>query len=552
MCSGTDWSIHRLPSALALLNRRFPINGHNRSTRKLTLIFSVAFCSWWAALGQQPDSAAPNFQVTSRLVYLDVTVLDKEGNPVVTGLTKDDFAITEDKRPQPVFSFEPPEPIALNANEADHEGPGNPSAMILVLDRLNSRFEDFSFLRQSMRKYLEAQPDRLAGPAELMVLDNQSLELAQGYTRNKADLLYALDHVPRALPYKLGRNWNDERLAESIEALQQIALQNKTISGRKNLVWLGYGGPNHVQDPGNPANEKDIRFFVHDTTNMLVEARVTLFLLFPGVQAGAVPNFKRTSWLFAFDNLGEHDPFTGDLNFGLFVNGTGGKIFALNDVDAEIGLAQDLGSHYYTLTYRPQSGDANGEFRRIRVSVRNPDLRILTKTGYYAPDNVAPQDPRGKLMAEVSEAAQSTVPFDALRLTIVHVVRHPDSGTADLTLLLQSTNLDWEAAENGKSSAQVELGVVSLDGRRSIVASHRQKFTIFSNTQDVARRAKSASLLTMTVRVPHPTRSLRAVVTTTGNGHLGTAELDHAGLDAAPKEPSPTPGLLRRQQTTAP
>jgi hypothetical protein len=35
--------------------------------------------------------------VTSRLVFLDVTVLDKEGNPVVKGLSKDDFTITENK-----------------------------------------------------------------------------------------------------------------------------------------------------------------------------------------------------------------------------------------------------------------------------------------------------------------------------------------------------------------------------------------------------------------------------------------------------------------------
>ena len=54
-----------------------------------------------------------------------------------------------------------------------------------------------------MRKYLEAQPERLSGPAELVVLGNESLEMVQGYTRNKADLLYALDHVPPALPYKL-------------------------------------------------------------------------------------------------------------------------------------------------------------------------------------------------------------------------------------------------------------------------------------------------------------------------------------------------------------
>ena len=72
-----------------------------------------------------------------------------------------------------------------------------------MLDLLNSGFEDFAYIRYSIRKYLMAQPARLNSPAELMVLGNQSLEMAQGYTRNKEDLLSALDHVPAALPYKL-------------------------------------------------------------------------------------------------------------------------------------------------------------------------------------------------------------------------------------------------------------------------------------------------------------------------------------------------------------
>ena len=36
-----------------------------------------------------------------------------------------------------------------------------------------------------------------------MVLGNESLEMVQGYTQNREDLLYALDHVPAALPYKM-------------------------------------------------------------------------------------------------------------------------------------------------------------------------------------------------------------------------------------------------------------------------------------------------------------------------------------------------------------
>ncbi len=52
------------------------------------------------ARGQQGSADVPTFRVNSRLVFLDATVLDKKGHPVVEGLTKDDFTITEDGKPQ--------------------------------------------------------------------------------------------------------------------------------------------------------------------------------------------------------------------------------------------------------------------------------------------------------------------------------------------------------------------------------------------------------------------------------------------------------------------
>ena len=239
------------------------------------VLLSVTHDRWLIAQGQQTGSSVPTIRVTSRLVFLDVTVLDKQGHPVVSGLTKDDFSITEDKKPQRIFSFDAPDAHRAEDDMANAELAGHSPMMIFVLDLLNSRFEDFSYIRYSVRKYLAAQPTQLDAPAELMVLGNQSLEIVQGYTRNKTDLLYALDHVPRALPYKLSAPWNGERLSQSIQALQQVALQNRHISGRKIIVWVGVGGPGmNTQDVLGSGDE--VRLYVHKTTNMLIEARTSL------------------------------------------------------------------------------------------------------------------------------------------------------------------------------------------------------------------------------------------------------------------------------------
>ena len=172
-----------------------------------------------AARGQRTAPAPPTFRVTSNLVFLDVTVVDKKGRVVTSGLTKDDFAITENKKPQRIFSFDAP---ATSAKTAE-----NAPATILVLDLLNTPSSDFAYGRDSIRRYLAQRPDTLNSPTELMVLNNTTLDLVQAYTRSRSDLVYALNHVPPALPYKLsGGDWAGERLSQSIEALQQIALQN--------------------------------------------------------------------------------------------------------------------------------------------------------------------------------------------------------------------------------------------------------------------------------------------------------------------------------------
>jgi len=483
--------------------------------------------------------------VTSSLVFLDVTVLDKKGRPVVKGLTQDDFTITEDKKPQRIFSFEAPDVHVMSANSGDDNPEGKAPVTIFVLDLLNSSFEDFAYIRYMVRRYLAAQPRQLKSPAELMVLGNRSLELLQGYTRSKEDLLYALNHLPPALPYKFEMGFWDDRFNQSYDALQQIALQNKGVPGRKNIIWVGHGGPGIWTAALPWPYETELKQYVHETVNMLVDARVSLFVIYPGlkVEGSAFTVSERDASI----DVGDDDPFAGDINFGVLVNETGGRLFYnRNDVDGEIRESEQMGSEYYTLTYQPPDGNADGRFRRIRVTMRDPHLRAVTKDGYYAPDSSAPVDPRQQTREALVEGAESTIPFAALDLKIAGVVRHPDTRTADLTVQLKTKNVGWQATDDGKSTANLLMAGVSLTGRRYILASIVIEVFLSADTQDPVRLAASVTSLALTIRIPPKTQSVRVVIETAEGGRMGAAELNRRDLDASPAVPTPEPQLTRR------
>jgi VWFA-related protein len=515
------------------------------------------------AQAQQGSVNVPTIQVTSRLVFLDVTVLDKKGHPVVTGLTKDDFLITEDKKPQRIFSFEAPETHVTDPNAGDDNPDGKAPVTIFVLDLLNSSFGDFAFIRDSVRKYLASEPEQLNSPAELMVIGNQSLEMVQGYTRNKEDLLYALDHLPPALPYKMTNSaFFAERFVQSIDALQQIALQNKGVPGRKNIVWVGHGGPNLSMEAYNVLPVLDeLKEYAHATTNMLVDARITLFVIYPeliiqGTNMVRGPNGTflargintSTSAMDADADIGDDEPFSGDINFGLFVNETGGKLFYnRNDIENEISRSEQLGSEYYTLTYQPHNGNADDKFRRIRVTLRDPHLHAVTKVGYFGPDKKATVDPRQQAMINVTEAAQSTVPFTALDMKVFAMARHADTRSAEISVQLATKNLGWLPTENGKSSVNLILAAMSLNANRDVLASKIETVTQLAPTQDPAQLANEVMLLKLTIRVPRKTQSVRVVVETEEGGRIGAADLARQTIDSAPATPTPAPQLVSHQ-----
>jgi VWFA-related protein len=497
-------------------------------------------------LGAQtaPPPSTPTFRVTTRLVFLDVTVLDKKGRPVTKGLTKDDFIITDNKQPQPIVSFEAPDQH-VDMSTASENPSGKAPATVLVLDLLNSKATDFSYIRYEVRKFLEAQPERLSSPTELLVLGNVSLEMPQAYTRSKADLLDALDHVPAAIPFKLidGSFW-PERFTQSVDALQQIAVQNRGIPGRKNIIWVGHGSPAVFTARYTGKIVDELNQYVHDTTNMLVDSRMSLFVIYPGMSARGM-QFDVSEESAGID-LGDNDPFKGDINFGVFVNETGGNLFYnRNDIAAEIRRSENLGAQYYTLTYAPPDGPADGKFRRVRVTLRDHSLRALTKAGYFAPAHSTGGHRRQQNLIEIGDEIRSPLPFSELPVTVVDLVRHPDTGRVEFNVVLKDPNIGWQQTDNGKSTANLLLAAASLNADREVLASKVVGVTVTEPTRDPAQLAKETVPMHVRLRVPSKTRSVRVVVQSTEDARAGAVEVSRELLNAAPAAPAPE-ALLRR------
>jgi VWFA-related protein len=499
---------------------------------------------------QNPQSPpVPTFRVTSSLVYLDVTVLDKQGNPVVSGLTQNDFHITQDKKPQRIFSFEAPQVHVMGPTASDDNPDGKAPVNIIVLDQLNTQFQDFAYIRYEARRFLIRQPALLPAPAELLVIRDSSLEMLQGYTRSRDDLVSALDHLPAALPFEeMHPVFAWDRFAQSIDALQQIALQNRGIPGRKNVIWMGHGGPGVFLDTEDltPQDIQALREFAHQTTNLLVDSRISLYVIYPGLSASG-GGLSMSSMDAAVD-LSDDDPFAGNINFGLFANATGGKLyFDRNDLAHLVSRSEQLGSEYYTLTYQPNALPFDGKFQRIRVTVKNRDYRVVTKAGYFAPDPNYDADPRLKAMTDLGEAALSTVPLSALHLRLRSMVRHPDTGIVDMVVQLQDKNLPWLAIEDGKSKATMLLEAVSLKQDGHVLASRVEHVRVLTSLPTAAERARLITPISISVHFPPKAQQLRVVVESEVGGRMGSFDLTRKMVDAAPVEPTPPPQLKPRR-----
>ncbi|HWG21934.1 MAG TPA: VWA domain-containing protein [Terracidiphilus sp.] len=292
------------------------------------------------AVRAQQDSG-DTFHIESKLVNLFVNVTDQTG-AVVGGLTRDDFKVAEDGRPQQIAVFERQSELPLN--------------LILSIDTSGSVYKDREQEREASKKFIHA----LLRPQDQMGL----IEFSTYVT-----LLVPFTNKVSQLDRGLGALKGGEATA----LYDAIYLGSDSLArkqGRKVLVLVSDGGDTVKDKTYAEALEQALRdeVTIYSVIDVPIEA-----------SAGR-------------DIGGEHALIT-------LAEQTGGKSFYVESGNLDKAFAkvsEDLRTQYL-IAYYPHNQAPGLSFHRINVTVPRAaaeSFNVRYKTGYYTD---SPEKPKRRV-----------------------------------------------------------------------------------------------------------------------------------------------------------
>jgi VWFA-related protein len=496
---------------------------------------------------QQPLS------VTTRLVQVAVIVQDRQGKPV-TGLTKDDFVVLDDKKPQTIQLFwedaeeispssQPELPPNTYTNEITR-GSVPPNLTVVLIDSFNTAYADQDYARRQIAKLLlTLQPqDRVA----LYALGSR-LHVLHEFTSDASNLIEALTKYngERAADMDNGESgptnlFNQQlvQLAEdagisenhafamdhshlTAEALRTIANHVGSLPGRKNLVWVSSTFPFSLEtnNPLRTSTGRKIPFptDVELVTRALNDANMAIY---PVDARGLVdPGLTGT---------GVHVIGTVDTsNFGtmqILARRTGGRAYYnTNAIMGSIRQAIDDSRVTYELGFYPAGVKWDGSFHTIRVRVKRPNMQVQAREGYFAlPER--PSTPEVRLEM-ISEAAGSPIEATGLgmRVEIVPALVL-DQESLRLTLSVEAQQLALER-ENEHWKGLVDFAFVQLDGKNQIVDKFTLSFHLALSPEQHDQMMKQGFFFERELPILSNTAEVRVIARDDGSGKIGSVHI---------------------------
>ncbi len=392
-----------------------------------------------------PSYSTTVFKANVRRVVVDVVVTDSKGQ-TVSGLTKADFSVAEDGKPQQILSFDangfgqamdyvppklPPEPpnTFVNLPTTPERGP----LYVLLLDLVNmdnpnlqDSPDDFSiqmYARQGLVKFIKDKPE---GSRFAVFVWSDGLHLVQGFTSDKAQLLAAVDPnvakpvIPKV--FMLGQNYGKNSTVETLRVLGYIAEYLDGLPGRKNLIWFSGTFPLSLfpnQDDAPAYAQK-----VKKTLDLMAQDQIAIYPVDgtgvtvgnPHAPTGAtgggggMTSDGRDKGI-SSSGPGGHFPSPaaaaasggtdGGQGYSLIAESnmtadeiahdTGGHAYhGRNDIAGTLTDATENGESYYTLSYSPSNQNYDGNLRRIRVDLARKGYTLSYRRAYFGGDTEAP------------------------------------------------------------------------------------------------------------------------------------------------------------------
>jgi VWFA-related protein len=460
-----------------------------------------------------------------RVTNVDVVVTDREGKPV-RGLTREDFVLLEDKKPQPITNFsEYAESVPNDAATTVQKRP--PRHIVLVLDDTSVD----PFVRNQLFESIAKAVPKLLEPGDEVMLAtwSGSMHVRQSFTGNvdavmkairedkdrggglqyMASTRNALDEINGPMLGRMGRQqteqlrtmlrqWTMERVNQQrnfIAGAERLISSIAGTEGRKLLVLAtGY----MPVEPGRELYEYAATKYPQLATARTADADMTkeheelakfanasgvaIDSIYPNLDLGAEGGERM------MDSSRSRMTFIETANTTAALNSlaqeTGGTAFAqVRDFEKVLDTFSHQLSSYYSLGYRSPSSKGS---HAIAVQLRNhPEYKIVSRAS-YAPksaDDLAKdraianlfRDPKGDFEVRIDHGAavkqgrdRYMVPLRVLFPNKLLLIPEGNEFTGHYTVYIAVASQDGDLAPVGTQEQPIRLSAqqkAQLEGK---------------------------------------------------------------------------------------
>jgi VWFA-related protein len=452
-----------------------------------------------SAVGQTPAGQI-TFSTRTELVQVDARVTDKSGKEV-SGLTADDFTISEDGRPQKIALFREaamplagretdPKLVAPPRDAAVNDATPATRAVVIVLD--NPTFtidpENLAHIKRTVSEILRD----LSSDDDVALVFTGRSDLGVNFTNDMASQIVVVDRIKDSFGGAGGAR-------TSLGVLRNVCrLLGNSPHAKRIIYFISQGAAINLLDTNNQA-ARTVNDDVQALLQSAAQSDVTIYAFDPSgpqlVHNAAGAGTVRLRQLF----------------LGAVTASTGGRVLAGN-ADLTKGIQQVLteNGRFYVLGYMPDPPSHDGAFHKIEVTTRNSTYRINAREGYMA---AAPIDPMLDAQHALQAALGQAFPFRDLRLHATAAVIGPmTNGRVKVRVALQI----GPVAQTAGPPWDFRLIAATVDGKG---------VGTISRTLPESTGAATPSLLEQDIDLPPGRTAVRAGIRSGTAGAIGTIQL---------------------------
>jgi len=440
---------------------------------------SLLFLAGMVAAAQQ-TLPAPTFRAGTKLVQVDVVVRDKNGP--AAGLTKQDFTLLDNGKPQEIAvfsvrssSFKSAEtsgrpavslPPGAVSNRLNRDGEVPATTTVILVDQKNTQRTDQAYAIQRIVKFIEKRRkrDRIG----IYTFGRDGMQSVQELTDDPDLLRRAANSLkPQAQSYADGAGMTGraaeefgiqaltQRVTDTKHALEAIARHFASAPGRKNLIWVTASFPLIIVLPDRvvdftPDMEEAARALNNANLALYaVDARGLIGALSTAIPTADTPGTKQPP-LIQMMRAGVPAGPSGIDTMNKLAGLTGGDVyFNTNGIEDSIQTAVEDAELTYTVGFysAPESKENASKDRdvhKLKVKVARAGASVRYRENYSA--SIAPADATDRptldqLLRDSLDATQlglfaETAPDQA----------HPGSYHVRLSVDLHNLKLDRQDA----------------------------------------------------------------------------------------------------------